>query len=59
MTWTEHLLEFVSRTSSLIVVLAMLVTGAAVSLGIGLNSADRFLDAREWMRAIGECLRSL
>lgn len=59
MTFTDRLLQLLNSSSSLLVLLALVVTGTAMMLGIGFGSADRFLDAREWMRAVGECLRSL
>jgi hypothetical protein len=56
---TDRLVDLLSRSSGIVVVSALLITGAAVTLGIGLNSPDRFLDLREWARAIGDCLRQL
>ena len=59
MTFTDQLLQFISSSSSIVVLGAIMVTGAAVALGVGLNSTDRFLDARAWVQALGDCLRSL
>jgi hypothetical protein len=59
MTFTDQLLQFISSSSSIVVLGAIMLTGAAVALGVGLNSTERFLDARAWMEAFGDCLRSL
>ena len=59
MTFTDQLLQFVNNSSSFVVLAAIMVTGAALALGVGLNSTDRLLDARAWMQALGDCLRSL
>jgi hypothetical protein len=56
---TDRLVDWISRSSGAIVIATFFITGAAVALGIGVHSPERFLDFREWARAINDCLRSL
>jgi hypothetical protein len=56
---TDRVIDLLSRSSGAVILMMLLVTGAAVALGVGVHSADRMLDLREWARALSDCLRHL
>jgi hypothetical protein len=55
----DRTIDLLSRSSGALLIGAVLFVGAAIGLGMSVNSAERLFDFREWARAIGQCLRSL
>jgi hypothetical protein len=57
--FADKFVQLVSTGISTVVVLAILVTGAACVLGVNVQHPEQFLDAHQWLDACSACLRSL